>query len=580
MLRAVTARSPGVRTLSLLLTQLGGSNTVSSVVKESNDWDTLKHAHNWFKHYYGTESSSRKEVSGNSWVDTELNKFEEYVKERRVMSLAAVMKNEMLQEELEDDQKHVPVRAGGFEYYIECPGQFPLIYRALSSGIEGQELVLDTTELAELVNETHLEMHAMKISRQGDTLLLLAQAGDSSVVFVRDMASMVTVVQDHILDAMNVEYDANDNIYFTCADELGRPSKVYSVAPIAKGSLDRPEPRLEFEDHDRRYFVGIQRTKDWGYMCINSVSKTSSEVRIVDPNSKQMVVVRQREQHCEYVVEHAHGHLVILSNHEDTLQNQLYFAKISPREDGLQIGTWKPAPYRARKEECFLADVTVHQRACTLLERATNGLPRLRVLPFEHYSNINSIVFGNQYDIPVPEWALDVQFGSNEEFMSDRVEFELQSPILPPVHLEWDLKTKEIYSKGLMDHVTPKLEQYNCIRVPLKSSQGIHIPLTLAYRNDAKNPSKCLFIAYGAYGENLDMSYQRYFFPLLNRDWKIVFVHVRGGGEKGRAWYHAGRTPHKLNSESDLYECIKTLTEKGNIIHKCTRQAIVMYYYC
>lgn len=521
------------------------------------------------RYIHGQPFSSTGKTSTESWMTTERSLFEKYTKQHHLLRLAKVMRHEMAQEEMDNLEAHLPISVGEYEYFIESHGKFPRIYRMPREGEgEDQEIVFDTNELVALFHQDDLELCALKISRQSDKLLLLVLVGGRSRVVVRDIEAHETIIQDHIHNAMNIEYDRNGTIYYTCPDNLGRPSKVFAVQARSLEQLkERPVPNLLFEDTDERNFVGIQRTKDWQYICINSTSKTSTEVRIVDPVMEDLLLVKEREMHCEYVVEHAHGHLVIMSNHGDLMQNNLFLAKIERRGDSLRIGKWTSVPHCVPGEEAFLTDVTVNEYACTLLEKTPSGLPRMRVLPF-HTVQDDEMTFGPSYHIPLPEWALDVQLGSNEDFASTRVEFELQSPILPPIHLEWDLKTREICSKVStevsLEHAKMKLEHYTAIRTLLKSDKGHAIPLTLAYRNNAQNPSKCLFVAYGAYGETLNMGYQSSIFPLLNRGWKVVFVHIRGGGEKGRAWYHAGRMPTKVNSETDLYECIKKLTEKGN----------------
>ena len=562
MLRALTTRSTGARSLVFLQFGKEATRVVDPAYSVSNEYNVL---HRWF----GTDEG------GKPFMDTERYLFEEYVKEHRLSALADVLEKEMFQEELDDEQRQIPIRAGGFEYSFQCPGEYPALYRTPYAGHghllqkqeeEEPELVLDTSELCAIANKKRIDLQALKISRQGNSLIILAHLDGVPHVFTRDLNRRRTILQDHIHGAMDVEYDMNDEIYFTRPDELGRPSKVYAAPYRTEdhGVTENHTSRLVFEDTDKRNFVGIQRTKDWKYICINSVSKTSSEVHLVDSETNKVVLVRAREANCEYVVEHAHDHLLLVSNHEDVHENRLYVAKISRQGNHIQIAPWTPAPYRLNKEDAFLSDVTVHASACTLLEKLPNGLPRIRVLPFSLQSG-NILSFDNHYDVPLPEWTLDVQFGSNEEFTSDRVELELQSPILPPIFLDWDLKSRQIFCQSSLDHAEINLQQYTAIRVPLQSSQGHAIPLTLTYRNDAQNPSKCLFVVYGAYGENLDMAYQSHIFPLLQRGWKIVYVHVRGGGENGRAWYHAGRVPHKINSEIDLYECIKQLIDKGTI---------------
>lgn len=56
-----------------------------------------------------------------------------------------------------------------------------------------------------------------------------------------------------------------------------------------------------------------------------------------------------------------------------------------------------------------------------------------------------------------------------------------------------------------------------------------------------------LFVV-GCYGDCIPMSYRPVHELLLSLGWALAFCHVRGGGEKGRGWYHAGQGKNKMNS--------------------------------
>lgn len=392
------------------------------------------------------------------------------------------------------------------------------------------------------------------------------QEEETRRVYVRDIGKKKTVHQPHMTGAMNAEYDKDGMVYVTLPDSLGIPSRVYRAQPVEDVSYKTGFNDLElvYEDMDPRNFVGIQRTKDWEYVCINSNSKTSSEVHIVY-NGGNLLRVKERKRGVEYFVEHTHGHLVVSSNHRHGVEHEIFISKLDQDAKGL-LSTRELTLAYSPNSRSFIFDMMVNINAITLLERVFPGLPRVQVLPTQMHGD--ALVVQEPYTVPLPDWALDTHFGPNENYSTDTIQLELQSPILPPVQVEWDVVAKQLYSSSAQEHAMEEhhqiLDTYAVTRVSLDTNEeNVSIPLTIACRHDAKNPSKCLFISYAAYGENLEMSYQSYLFPLMDRGWKIIFIHARGGGELGCAWHHAGRVPFKSNSEKDLISSITTMVHKG-----------------
>ncbi len=64
----------------------------------------------------------------------------------------------------------------------------------------------------------------------------------------------------------------------------------------------------------------------------------------------------------------------------------------------------------------------------------------------------------------------------------------------------------------------------------LKLSAVVKVPLTVVRGR-----------IYGAYGMSLEAGFNPVDSLLLRRGWTLAFAHVRGGGELGRRWHHAGR---------------------------------------
>jgi oligopeptidase B len=73
------------------------------------------------------------------------------------------------------------------------------------------------------------------------------------------------------------------------------------------------------------------------------------------------------------------------------------------------------------------------------------------------------------------------------------------------------------------------------------------VPLTLVRgSHNATTHQPCLLRVYGAYGMSLEAGYNAVDTLLVKRGWTLAFAHVRGGGELGRRWHHAGRQSGKL----------------------------------
>lgn len=109
-------------------------------------------------------------------------------------------------------------------------------------------------------------------------------------------------------------------------------------------------------------------------------------------------------------------------------------------------------------------------------------------------------------------------------------------------------------------------DAFQCERVSYPARDGELVPLTLLRpRRDAggDGPRPCLLNVYGAYGTCLVPDFRPEHVVLLRRGWVIAWAHVRGGGERGRAWHTAARQLQKAQSVSDLVDGIHFLLARG-----------------
>jgi len=101
--------------------------------------------------------------------------------------------------------------------------------------------------------------------------------------------------------------------------------------------------------------------------------------------------------------------------------------------------------------------------------------------------------------------------------------------------------------------------------VQVKGHDGTMVPLSIIYKKGTRldGSNVCLIDGYGAYG----ISATPYFSVLENslavKGVVIAIPHIRGGSEKGEAWYRAGYKTTKPNTWKDFISCAEYLISKG-----------------
>ena len=103
----------------------------------------------------------------------------------------------------------------------------------------------------------------------------------------------------------------------------------------------------------------------------------------------------------------------------------------------------------------------------------------------------------------------------------------------------------------------PGIEDMVVEEVEAPSYDGTMVPLSIIYNKNLKKDgnANCILDGYGAYGYSNTPFFTSEFLALLNKNIVIAFAHVRGGGEKGEAWYKAGYKTTKPNTWKDFIAC-------------------------
>jgi prolyl oligopeptidase len=157
-------------------------------------------------------------------------------------------------------------------------------------------------------------------------------------------------------------------------------------------------------------------------------------------------------------------------------------------------------------------------------------------------------------DVRCPDWK------------TDRCLMYITSWTSPLTIYDFDAQ-KDTFAKSIFntDVSYPSFENLVAEEVEMPGHDGAMIPLTIIYQKgiplDGSN--SCILRGYGAYGFSATPEFTILKNSLATHGVVFAIAHVRGGGEKGEAWYKAGYKTTKPNTWKDFISCADYLVKKG-----------------
>ncbi len=432
---------------------------------------------------------------------------------------------------------------------------------------------------------------------------------------VRDVASF-----DWGRDAVS----GRDVLYYTRADALGRPCRVFrkalTLGPYDKGEEEEDEEELLFHEPDDAHFVDVLRTKDRAFVCVSSNSKTSSEVwaaRADDRHAPLVCVTGPRTPGVQYFCDHAGDRFFAVTNRGGSNVFRLFaltdhdLASSSPSTAAAELEPadggdrpWRrvvsvlrdpgrgPAAVAAAEEQeeeaeqgegeeeeaelvVDIEDVDVFERFVAVFERH-NGAQRVRLLSRADGEGSKEAAAWQACEY-VPPAGTVVEPGSNQHYAADKLRLQVSSPLLAtPATIDVDMADGAAEpppfgdgggggssNRAIAMGAGDAVGGVRC-HVVHAGDDG-RVPVTLLHRDDialdGSNP--LLLHGYGAYGSHLETQYCAARMALLRRGWVVALAHVRGGGELGKPWHDAGRLDRKEQSFADFVSCARALVDRG-----------------
>lgn len=170
---------------------------------------------------------------------------------------------------------------------------------------------------------------------------------------------------------------------------------------------------------------------------------------------------------------------------------------------------------------------------------------------------------GATHEVPLPvKGALELEC---PDLHSNRCLVTVNSWINPPTVYELDAGSGTVAKSAFNGEVSfPELADLVSEEVEVPGHDGTPIPLSIIHRKDIKldGLTPCILEGYGAYS----ISYTPAFNPRISvasHGVVVAYAHVRGGGEKGEAWYRAGYKSTKPNTWKDFISAAQYLIAKG-----------------
>jgi oligopeptidase B len=478
---------------------------------------------------------------------------------------------------LPEDDVSAPWRKGAFDYRLRRPQgeQYRVHLRRPAGQVGGpddgagdaaEQVLLDENVLA--AGTDYLDLGVCEVSPNG-RLLAYSVDHEGNEVFtlrVRDIATGDDLPDQLFGTYYGLAWAADSNSFFyTTIDEANRPHQVHRhvIGTTQHGD------ELVWHELDRRFELEIEATRSGDFVVLAAFSRDTSEMRLVpaaDP-ARAAVVVQPRERGREYHLDHQRGPdggRLLLVVDDAGPEFRLVELPVALVDGTDQRARWREVlPHR---HDVRVLDVAAFADHLVVAERA-GGQHQLRVLDADGH-DLRVV----RPDIP----GEDISLGRNEEYDVAAVRVVREGWVRPPGDFDHSL------ADGHESHVHTQqvlwgLDDYHCELVEVTAPDGSAVPLSLVTRRPGApgevpagsfgsagtGPRPCLLYGYGAYESSADPEFSYQMRPLLDRGFVFAIAHVRGGGERGRAWWLQGRLLSKRNTFTDFVACAQHLVDTG-----------------
>ena len=455
---------------------------------------------------------------------------------------------------IKEDDSSVPSPDGPWRYGVRyvTGGEQPIYFRLPREGGE-ETVLLNGDEEAKgkayfrLAGTSHSPDHA-RLGWAADD-----KGSEFFTLHVRDTATGEDLPDTIENTGGGAAWGADSQgFFYTAVDDNHRPTHIY----YHRLGTEQSQDIVVREETDSGFFmsVGASRLNDFIFIEVNDHETSECWILPADRPNAAPRLVAERRTGVEYSLEEGGDVFFILTNADGAKDFKIVEAPVSAPEPE----NWKEVvPHEPGR---LILAVSAYAGHIVWLERK-DGLPRLIVRDRKT---------GEDHAIAFDEEAYSLGFQGSMEYDTETVRFSYSSMTTPGQLFEYNMRTRErtlLKQDEVPSGHNP--DDYVTRRIMAPAQDGEDVPVTLLYRKDTPldGSAPCLLYGYGSYGISIPAGFNTNCLSLVDRGFVYAIAHIRGGKDKGFAWYENGKREKKANTFRDFIAAARCLVEQGFTSH-------------
>ncbi len=465
----------------------------------------------------------------------------------------------------------VPSRSGEHWYYSRTieGKQYPVMCRVAvtdpddwtppdlppGGAPDGEQVLLDCNDLAD--GYDFFSLGAFSVSLDESTLAYAIDVvGDERYTIRLRPLGSGEQLPDEIPNTLHGATWSSDgsHLFYCTVDDAWRPEKVW------RHRVGTPGTDLDvcvFHESDEKFWVTVDRTTSDRFIVIQSGSRVTSEVRVLDADSPtdQPSELFPRREGVEYSVDHAviAGEDRWLVLHNDGAPN------FTLAVGGLDVHSFDDLETLVPHDRSVrLGDVQASRDTIAVTLRE-GGLAQVRVFVLDEHG------IGQGANIAFDESMFTASSAGFSDWRQPYVRLSYESWLTPSTVHDYDPVARTSTVRKNQPVIGNDADRFVQTREWVRSRDGVDIPLSLVRHRDVTPGAgtPLLLYGYGSYEISADPRMRIPILSLLERGMVFAVAHVRGGGEMGRSWYDDGKLLAKKNTFNDFVDCARHLVESG-----------------